>query len=143
MIPFAIEEQNENAMMCCSYQEPNRMTGPASPVKCQSTTSKSIPRTASELQLCLEEQIADQRDYALYSRIVEGISRTRSECPSKELQLENHQCLYKVMQARNDAMPGNAAYWSLGGVDLTLPSDCPAISLEDEDREDDIFDLEL
>lgn len=64
-----------------SYSAPSHIGGIVSP----QIRSKSIPissshfhRTASEIQLYLDEQIAEQRDYVFYSRLVNGIRNNQS-----------------------------------------------------------------
>lgn len=64
--------------------------------------TKGLYRTASEVQLCLDEEVAEQRDYAFYSRVLNGISSSqRKGNPNNYmLQRENQDCLLHIMQTR-------------------------------------------
>ncbi len=76
--------------------------------------SKNLP-TAYEVQLCVDEQIAEQRDYVLYSRLVQGISQTQDQSHDKRLQMENQMCLSHIMQTRQDGQSyPEKKDWSLG-----------------------------
>jgi hypothetical protein len=90
-------------LSCTSYVE--------EPSKSQSIPiSKAIlPRTASELQLCVDEQLADQRDYDFYSRLVNGISQSQQISQNNHLRMENQMCLAHIMQTRQDADADAAA----------------------------------
>jgi hypothetical protein len=92
--------------------------------KRSSSSSAAIPitggmrRTSSETQLQTEDEMhaeADYKDYMIYSRIVNGISRqmdnsTRGgSLPSSESSLwkhQNQQCLENIVRARHDIKPG-------------------------------------
>lgn len=71
------------------------------------TKSEAIPilnrmkRTPSELQLREDEELADYRDYVMFSRIVDRMSRSQREMVSKHLRHENDQCLAHVIGVRN------------------------------------------
>ena len=61
---------------------------------------KSIRRTASENQLSEDEAMADYKDYIMYSRIVNGISRQNSQRKDVQLLYENQLCLGNIMRTR-------------------------------------------
>ena len=69
--------------------------------------TQSIPiinrmkRTPSELQLREDEELADYRDYIMFSRIVDRMSRSQKEIMSRHLRHENDQCLAHVIGTRN------------------------------------------
>ena len=121
---------------------------PSSPqMKSQSIPiTKNIFRTASEIQLCLDEQIADQRDYAFFSRLVNGISRTRNSSQNRQLQFENHMCLSHVVKTRHDEKDESSQL----GLSIDAPVDRSYVhSIANEaldvatSGEEGIFELEL
>jgi hypothetical protein len=61
---------------------------------------KNLHRTLSEVQLCADEQLAEQRDYAFFSRIVNGISKSQTSGTNQYLQMENQVCLAHIIQTR-------------------------------------------
>lgn len=69
--------------------------------------SKSIPiangmkRTPSELQLHEDEQVADFRDYLMFSRIVDGITRQQEATTDYKLRQTNDMCLAHIIGTRN------------------------------------------
>jgi len=69
--------------------------------------SESIPilnrmkRSPSELQLREDEELADYRDYVMFSRIVDRMSRSQKDMVSRQLRVENDQCLAHVICVRN------------------------------------------
>jgi hypothetical protein len=71
--------------------------------------SQSIPiqggirRTTSELQLCEEQDLADFRDYVMFTRIVDGICKTQQETMDYKLKQENDLCLAHIIGTRNDS----------------------------------------
>jgi hypothetical protein len=72
------------------------------------TRSKSIPitrrlkRTVSEIQLDEEEALADFRDYAMFTRIVEGISKAQQQTRDCRWRHANDVSLQHVFKARNE-----------------------------------------
>jgi len=75
----------------------------------QQQQSRSIPisasgihRTASEVQLCEDEALADYRDYIVYSRIVNGISRQQECSHDMYCRQENDKCLAHIVSTRNN-----------------------------------------
>jgi hypothetical protein len=72
-------------------------------LKSQSIPITGVHRTASEVQLCEDEALADYRDFVVYSRIVNGISRQQQR-PSRNLYLrqENARCLTHIVSTRHD-----------------------------------------
>jgi hypothetical protein len=102
--------------------------------------SKSIPisnshfhRTTSEIQLCLDEQIAEQRDHMFFARVVNGIQECQLAGNNRQLQMQNQMCLIHILQARKDSsqnqclmpMPGitepEQEYWTVG-LSIDAPS---------------------
>lgn len=87
---------------------------PPPPSAPQQLKSQSIPisgahRTASEVQLCEDEALADYRDYVVFSRIVNH-HRERQQQYTKDppqvhrrpyYQRENDKCLEHVLKTRN------------------------------------------
>lgn len=76
----------------------------------QGMKSRSIPisnghfrRTESEMQLCLDEHIADQRDFAFFSRLVDGIQQSQAHGTNLYLQMQNQSCLKHIHQTRSDS----------------------------------------
>lgn len=67
-------------------------------------TRRRTTSTASEelQQLHEKEAMADFRDYAMYTRIVNGIVRTQEKTKDCKLKQENETCLAHVVGARND-----------------------------------------
>ena len=112
--------------MSSSFQHASRT--PAPPPSSTNTTttvlkSQSIPisgvhRTASEVQLCEDEALADYRDYVVFSRIVNHHLERRSQQqqqqqqqqhshnshhkPNPYWQHENDKCLAHVLSTRNE-----------------------------------------
>ena len=63
---------------------------------------KVIPRTPSEVQLCMDEAIAEERDYMFFCRLVQGISQTQESSRNMYLRYENEACLAHVYRTRHD-----------------------------------------
>jgi hypothetical protein len=78
--------------------------------------SQSIPiqsgmrRTASEQQLCEEHEMADFRDYLMFTRIVDGICKTQHETKDYKIKQENDLCLAHIIGTRNDSEASLADY---------------------------------
>jgi len=77
-----------------------------------SSSSVPIPermfrRTPSELQLTVDEQVADQRDFAFFARLVSGISERRASSTSTTsithatCAIETDRCLTHIIQTRH------------------------------------------
>eukprot|EP00429_Kryptoperidinium_foliaceum_P034478 CAMPEP_0176166318 /NCGR_PEP_ID=MMETSP0120_2-20121206/85060_1 /TAXON_ID=160619 /ORGANISM="Kryptoperidinium foliaceum, Strain CCMP 1326" /LENGTH=190 /DNA_ID=CAMNT_0017503853 /DNA_START=385 /DNA_END=957 /DNA_ORIENTATION=+ len=81
-----------------------RASSPSQTMKSQSIpiSSSHFHRTASEIQLCLDEQIAEQRDSLFYSRVIHGIQESQMYGKNRNLQMQNQMCLVHVMQTRAD-----------------------------------------
>lgn len=111
--------------------------------------SKPVLRTASEAQLCLDEQIADQRDYVFYSRLVKGISRTQTKSHDMCLRMENHRCLAHITQTRlegqqlNDDWAFNLHYSENVDKDFFTAITADALALASSPVEEGIFELDL
>jgi predicted ATPase len=129
------------------------------PLKSQSIPiSKAMLRTASEVQLCEDEQLADQRDYVFYSRLVNGISHSQRISQNNYLRMENQICLAHIMQTRQDAHAAAMAAhhqqqqeeWAFSyhnsPVDKefvhAMTTDALAIAISQEDEEG-IFELDF
>jgi hypothetical protein len=73
----------------------------------QRSKSRSIPitngmhRTPSEIQLCEDEALADYRDYCMFVRIVDGISRRQSTNQDLDLIYEYDACLANIRRTRS------------------------------------------
>jgi len=70
-----------------------------------SSSSVPIPermfrRTPSELQLTVDEQVADQRDFAFFARLVSGISERRASSSTTSA-TETDRCLTHIIQTRH------------------------------------------
>jgi len=73
-------------------------------------SSRSVPipecmfRTPSELQLTVDEQVADQRDFAFFARLVSGISERRGSSSTSTTNAacakETDRCLTHIIQTR-------------------------------------------
>jgi hypothetical protein len=62
-----------------------------------------VKRSFSEIQLCADQQIAEQRDYLFFSRVIHGIQQSMVEGqPYGKLQVENNLCLRHVFETRLD-----------------------------------------
>jgi len=141
--------------------------------------SHSIPirnrmkRTPSELQLKEDEELADFRDYCMFSRIVDRMSRAQKDMLNRNLRYENDQCLAHVIGTRNgtgeqvvnneiqqrtalqvlqerrliNSNDQHARVVSIAEMDNMLAVDEALTAqeqhLEDDDEEDIMFDLEL
>lgn len=76
--------------------------------------SQSIPiqnhmqRTASELKLCEDEEMADFRDYVFFSRVIDGIARQQRATESSWLRQENDECLAHIIGTRNGRLDSNS-----------------------------------
>jgi hypothetical protein len=121
------------------------------PTKSQSIPiSNSILRTASEIQLCIDEYDAEQRDYLFYARLVNGISQSQGSCQNKYIRMENQMCLTHIMQTRHDhPTQSDQEDWSLGlsmdtSVDLlhVIANDALELTTFDGDEEC-VFELDL
>jgi hypothetical protein len=78
--------------------------------------SQGLCKTASEVQLCQDEQVAEQRDYAFYSRVVSGICQSQGASESWHYRKENQMCLSHIIETRNN---GNTSEedeegWAIG-----------------------------
>jgi hypothetical protein len=108
--------------------------------------ANSLKRTASELQLSEEEAMADFRDYVLFSRIVDGISK---QAPPKDFRLRqaNDRCLAHIIHERNSAAQANVnKEWGLATNHRKYHMETPSLeylmgrSMQDEDA---MFALDL
>ena len=125
----------------------------------------SIDRTSSEIQLCLDEEVAERRDYAFYSRVLDGISRSQpSNSSNWILKRENQNCLQHIMQTRRADSRSNGDEaaaeqeeaesmidndWAVGhnldGNEMTTSNEkiSETIDMVQLDDEDGIFDLDM
>jgi hypothetical protein len=60
-----------------------------------------MKRTPSELKLREDEELADFRDYVMFRRIVDRISRQQEQIHDLRLRRENDMCLAHVIGIRN------------------------------------------
>lgn len=99
--PTGVVERRCFAMPCNAGKDSDLPTMPDA-VKSQSIPISGAHRTASELQLCEDEALADYRDFVVYSRIVNGISRQQERpCHNLYLQQENARCLTHIVSTRH------------------------------------------
>ena len=69
--------------------------------------SRSIPitngmkRTPSEVQLLEDEEVAEFRDYVMFSRIADRIARQQNETKDFRLRQQNDMCLAHLIGVRN------------------------------------------
>lgn len=82
--------------------------------------SESIPidanklkRTPSEVQLFEEEAIADYRDYAMFTRIVDGITKTQLQTRDCRWRHANDVSLQHVFKTRSGENHGSSNRWGL------------------------------
>lgn len=115
--------------------------------------SDRLAKTASEIQLCQDEEKAERLDYEFYSRVVSGISQ--SQCISKSFQCkkENQLCLLHIMQTRANGTQRKEEVddeWAIGhsleapcdeDMTLSIASETTALSRQEDDEE--IFEMEL
>jgi hypothetical protein len=88
----------------CSDRGARRPCEQVPKAKSQSIPIQSgIRRTTSELQLCEEQDLADFRDYVMFTRIVDGICKTQQETEDCKLKQENDLCLAHIIGTRNDS----------------------------------------
>ena len=98
----------DDTVQCVSHGE-NLLSSNHSPTKhslgCMKSPSipigKTISKTPSEVQLCMDEAIADERDYVFYCRLVKGISLTQEKALDRTLRYENQACLAHVVRTRH------------------------------------------
>jgi hypothetical protein len=81
----------------CENSSPNKAKSQSIPIQ------SGIRRTSSELQLCEEQDLADFRDYVMFTRIVDGIYKTQQETKDYKLKQENDLCLAHIIGTRNDS----------------------------------------
>jgi hypothetical protein len=100
-IPFYYRPTASNSFHQRSDISPLEST----PMKSQSIPiSNSHVRTASEIQLRIDEEIAEHRDFMFYSRLKKGTSQTeQEESQNKYLRMENQVCLTHITQTRGDS----------------------------------------
>jgi hypothetical protein len=117
--------------------------------------SQSIPigsrltRTPSETKLQEEETIADYRDFAMFSRIVQGIHKTQQETKDCRWRYANDLTLQHIYKARNESDTATIATWGL--VPEKLQRNVQATSLvellmtpvEPEEEEESMFTFDM
>ena len=145
------------------YSSSPTTTSSEPPVKSQNIPIRNpVPRTPSEVQLCQDEAIAEERDYAFFSRLVVGISHSAGKvCTTGRLRSENETCLANILTTRhrrslsndNQYPPHEDSSWNsqvVQGKRWHMPlEDQPvetlvsmiALSTDSDDKE--IFDLEM
>ena len=152
---------SSNSSQQCRVRVEYGKSSDESPITTKSASipiSKNIPKTPSEIQLCMDEAIADQRDYVFYSRLVKGISMTQSLSQNQYIRLENQVCLSHIINTRNDYPRCQTAAdddWSPGQSNLrsqdyndflqNVAANALALAQSDDSEEEEggIFDLEM
>lgn len=129
-------------------------SGSSSVIKSQSIPiESSMKRTPSELKLLEDEEVADIRDYVMFSRIFDRISRQQRETKDYHLRHVNDMCLSHLICVRTGScdLPNptsEAANPSLMDTKSTHHHDIPNFadvkSIFSSDLDDDaMFDLDL
>jgi len=107
------KQRQPRTVMFCSSTKANDAPRERSALKRRASSSVPIPdamfRSPSELQLSVDEQVADERDFVFYARLVSGIrERTRAAHPQHCEQNNSHyyneeteRCLTHIMQTRH------------------------------------------
>lgn len=96
-------EASNDSFSCIHPQAPETASGsPQMRSRSIPISSSHLHRTASEIQLCLDEKIAEYRDNLFYSRVVNGIRQSQLMSKDQSLQTQNQHCLLHIMQARKD-----------------------------------------
>ena len=111
---FASRRTNkQRSVMFCSSTKSNDASPGRSPGLKKRRASSAVPiphamfRSPSELQLSVDEQVADERDFVFYARLMTGIrERTRAanqqNCDQPfQYNEETERCLTHIMQTRN------------------------------------------
>jgi hypothetical protein len=124
--------------------------------------SPSIPiasgrpsRTLSEILLDEEEVMADVRDFAMFTRIVDGITKAQQGTRDCRWRHENDVSLQHVYKARNEDRKDSLVHWKLPQkLRMNLPTSLPLDIFsqvnneyvpqeEDGNDNEDLFTLEL
>ena len=100
---------------------------------------KNLNRTPSELQLCMDEELAEERDYAFFARLVNGIGN--SGCTSRYLQMENQNCLAHIIQTRHERLVPASS--SLSANEPTFSLDEQIMLAQQQQTNDDQWSLGL
>lgn len=117
-------------------------------------------RSPSELQLSVDEKVADERDFVFYARIMCGI-RERTQTANQHVQYneETERCLTHIMQTRHqqefqqedDGVPilqdeagGDSGGYYLDDLDSSTASSLSSTYQQDfeSDRYNDLFEAE-
>lgn len=115
--PFVTQPQHVDKVDASSSEYHNSLRSKNIPI----TSKDHLHRTASELQLRADEQIAEQRDYIFFSRVVNGIHQSMVEGqPKGKLQAEGQLCLRRVLDARQ--MPTGFTICSTALLTPTSPA---------------------
>jgi hypothetical protein len=67
-----------------------------------------MKRTPSELQLREDEELADFRDYVMFTRIVGRLARQQGETKDYKLRQANDMCLAHIISTRNSSQETGA-----------------------------------
>jgi hypothetical protein len=128
-----------------------------------STQSQSIPianqlhKTHSELQLCMDEAVAEQKDYRFFSRVLKGISDSQGCSHSHNFMLQNQSLVSNIIHTRQDVTrrpqqeelsedewtPGLSSIEPHSSRATFLHNVTASALAELEDDEEGIFDFEL
>eukprot|EP00751_Fragilariopsis_kerguelensis_P044450 CAMPEP_0170992438 /NCGR_PEP_ID=MMETSP0736-20130129/9747_1 /TAXON_ID=186038 /ORGANISM="Fragilariopsis kerguelensis, Strain L26-C5" /LENGTH=180 /DNA_ID=CAMNT_0011417903 /DNA_START=189 /DNA_END=728 /DNA_ORIENTATION=+ len=103
------QQRSVNFSSCTKKQEALENSKQAGVKRLNSSSSVPIPecmlfRTPSELQLTVDEQVADQRDFAFFARLVSGISERRassSTTSTTHAVTETDRCLTHIIHTRH------------------------------------------
>jgi len=99
------QRQSRSVMFSSSTKSNNASSHERSTKKRRASSSVPIPdamfRSPSELQLSVDEQVAEERDFVFYARLVSGI-RERTHCDHHQYyNEETERCLTHIMQTRH------------------------------------------
>ena len=115
-----------------------------------SSTANRMKRTPSELQLCQDEQLADYRDYVMFSRIFDGISARKQTSQGLQARYTNERCLEHIVNTRNDVTSSSSAASSPNLVPMGAPvpsalwwTNHSPISQEIGELDEEIFSMDM
>lgn len=107
-----------------------------SPVRSRSipieASGSGMKRTPSELQLCQDEQLADYRDFVMFSRIYQGISARQKSSHGLHARTTNERCLAHIVDLRNDV-----------STDLVFSNTYSFQNRIPEEEDDEIFTMDM
>jgi hypothetical protein len=108
-------------------------------------------KTHSELQLCMDEALAEQKDYMFFSRVLKGISDSQDCIHSYNFRVQNQSLVSHIIHTRRQDVERRPQYedldddddddWTLGLSSIEPYSSRAAAELDGYNE--GIFDLEL